>query len=121
MKKKSNLLVILLFFILFISCTKLETGWYEKVNLTTAIKVSKVTNWKLSDSLFNPEKLKKVGSFLFINDSKSNKVLRVFNTDNTYVGSTGIKGKGPGELLSPFGSLDFYNNKVWVLLPEKIS
>jgi hypothetical protein len=114
MKKKSNLLIILLFFILSISCTKTKTDWYEKVNLTTPTKVTKVTNWKLSDSLFNPEKLKKESSNLFIYDSKSNKVIKVFDTNDTYLGSAGIKGKGPGEILSPFGSLDFHNNKVWI-------
>jgi hypothetical protein len=114
MKNKSSLLAILLFFTLSISCTKTETDWYEKVNLTTATKVTKVNNWILSDSLFNPEKLKKEGQYLFINDLKSTKVVTVFNINGTYKGNVGIKGKGPGEILSPFGSLDFYNTKVWV-------
>lgn len=114
MKKRNSLLVISLVFILMVSCTKTETSYYKKVHLTTATKINKVNNWVLSDSLFNPAKLKKEGRHIFVNDLKSNKVITIFNTNGSYKSSIGIKGKGPGEILSPFGSLDFYNNKLWV-------
>lgn len=114
MKSKRNLLAILLSFVIVISCTKTKADWYNKVNLTTTIKVNKATTLKLSDSLSNPEKLKKQSSKLFVIDSKSNKVIKAFTTNDTYIGSVGIKGKGPGEILSPFGSLDFHNDKIWI-------
>ncbi|AXG69863.1 TolB-like 6-blade propeller-like protein [Kordia sp. SMS9] len=114
MKSIRNLLAILLVFFIAISCTKTKVDWYEKVNLTTTTKINKVATLKSSDSLSNPEKLKKLGAKLFIIDSKSNKVIKAFTTDDTYIGSFGMKGKGPGEILSPFGSLDFHNDKVWI-------
>ncbi|WP_298512202.1 BF3164 family lipoprotein [uncultured Kordia sp.] len=111
---KRNNLFILFLIITFVSCTQTETSWYKKVNLTPAKKIKKVNNWTLSDSLFNPFKLKKEGQNIYINDLKSKKVIVVFDENSNYKGNIGIKGKGPGELLAPFGSLDFHDNKLWV-------
>ena len=114
MKKRNNLLLFFFVFILITSCTKTEANWYQKVNIANVTKINKVNDWVISDSLFNPVKLKKEGQSLFVYDQKSNKVITVFDTDGNYLESFGIKGKGPGELLAPFGSLDFYETKLWV-------
>lgn len=66
------------------------------------------------DGLVLPNKMSLQDSILFIKDSRAEKFVHLVDLKNKIrLTSFGVKGKGPGELLSAF-SMDFYNNNLWV-------
>ncbi|WP_303318478.1 BF3164 family lipoprotein [Flavivirga abyssicola] len=113
---KTKILIALLIFSSLQSCNTENTKWYKINKVTEPLKINKDKNWNCEvKNIANPAKLKIKDSLLYIQDSKSDKFIHVFNLDsNEKIVSIGIKGKGPGEILSPYGSLGIYNNKLWV-------
>ncbi|GAA4273805.1 BF3164 family lipoprotein [Aquimarina gracilis] len=108
-----------LFVVVFLSCNvdkaNNKIGKKEIVKLNITEEPKSIEGELIAiEGFVSPNRMNLQDSILFVKDSRAEKYIHLVDLKNKMrLTSFGIKGKGPGELLSA-SSMDFYGNRLWV-------
>ena len=112
--KNKKLILLSCLFLSIIGCDKKETIGYKKFDPSDKITHVRAIDSLQEQSMASPYDMYIDGHILIIEDIKSDRFIHIVDTKNmSLIKSTGTKGKGPGEIISSYGVIDFFNDNIW--------
>lgn len=105
---------VILSSLVLISCKRSEKSWYTTFDPITNTIILKSSDSLQSLEMARPRELLVKESTLFLEDEKLEHFVHIVDVNKmSLLRSNGVKGKGPGELISIYGAIDLHNEDLW--------